>query len=279
MKPTVYLTDTTLRDGEQRPGLVIPLDAKLRLMHALDTAGVYQLDAGIPAAGACARDAMRRMMAERGQIRISAWNRMRLSDIRDSMEVEPDVIHISVPASDRLIYRVLGEDRTWVENTLLRCTALAREQGYEVTVGLQDASRADIPFMLRLAALMRTMEITIFKLADTIGTLTPPQVRSLIERMGEAGLPLGIHTHNDLGMAVPIALEAAQAGVSHVDVTCFGIGERAGNCDLFSFAEYGAPALSVFPVLQDPEALKRRVTDILYPAISRQINAETGKEE
>jgi len=263
MKPAVYLTDTTLRDGEQRPGLVFPPETKLQFMHALDEAGVWQLDAGIPAAGAHVKDLIRRMMARRNHIRISAWNRMNPQDIRDALEAEPDVIHISVPASDRLITRVLHQDRAWVETTLTRCVTMARERGYEVTAGFQDASRADIPFMLRLAAAARSLGVTAIKLADTVGTLTPPQARALTRSMADAGLALGIHTHNDLGMAVPVAIEAVRAGVTHVDVTCFGIGERAGNCDLFSFVEYGSPVLSTVPAPTDAGELKRRVTDIL----------------
>ena len=253
MKPAVFLTDTTLRDGGAAAGFwVFPLATKLSLLHALEDAGIWQLDAGIPAAGTQAKDTLRRMMAERKRIRISAWNRMRLSDIRDALEVEPDVIHISVPASDRLIRRVLGKDPPWVEQTLKSCISLAREHGFPVTVGLQDASRAELPFMLRLASIAHNLGATALKLADTVGMLTPSQARVLVSHLKESGIALGIHTHNDLGMAVPIAIESALAGVTHVDVTCFGIGERAGNCDLFSFAEYGTPSFLLPRRLKTP---------------------------
>ena len=278
MKPAVYLTDTTLRDGQQRPGLVFPPETQLELMRALDEAGVWQLDAGIPAAGAHVKETIRRMMARRKNIRIAAWSRMRPQDILDALEAEPDVIHISVPASDRLMTRVLGKDRAWTETTLAHCVTLARERGYEVTAGFQDASRADIPFMLRLAGVLQSLGVTVLKLADTVGTLTPSQARELARRMADCGLALGIHAHNDLGMAVPVAIEAVRAGMAHVDVTCLGIGERAGNCDLFSFVECGSPVLSTVPAPAGAKELKRRVTDILIASIRKRADAEPGRE-
>ncbi|HRX07845.1 MAG TPA: homocitrate synthase [Candidatus Limiplasma sp.] len=274
-KPSVSLTDTTLRDGQQRPGLCFPPETKLRLLRALDAGGVAIADAGIPAAGSHVKDVMRRMMAERKRIRVSAWNRMRESDIRDAMEVEPDIIHISVPASDRLITRVLSKSHAWVEASLVRCIGLAREHGYTLTVGLQHSTRADIPFMLRLAAISKAQGADMLKLADTVGTLTPWQARTLIRSMAQGGLPLGIHTHNDLGMAVPVAIEAVRAGAAHVDVTCFGIGERAGNCDLFSFVECGSPVLSVTPALWQAEDLNKNAADILFSAIGIHSGTQT----
>lgn len=270
MKPSVFLTDTTLRDGEQRPGLAFTPQTRLRLLRAMDDAGLYQMDAGIPAAGAAEKDVLCEMMAQRQQIKVSTWNRMCVSDIRDAMDVRPDVIHISVPASDRLISHVLHKDREWVQHSLLTCVSLAREQRYEVTVGFQDASRADRVYMAQLSNSLIPLEVTLVKLADTVGTLTPQATRELVGFMAEnTALPLGIHTHNDLGIAVPVAIEAIKAGVRHVDATCFGIGERAGNCDLFTLVEYGLPVFEPAPPFAGARKLKRKAVDILDMALSQ----------
>ncbi len=270
MKPSVFLTDTTLRDGEQRPGLAFSPQTRLRLLRAMDDAGLYQMDAGIPAAGAAEKDVLCEMMAQRQQIKVSTWNRMCVSDIRDAMDVRPDVIHISVPASDRLISHVLHKDREWVQHSLLTCVSLAREQRYEVTVGFQDASRADRVYMAQLSNSLIPLEVTLVKLADTVGTLTPQATRELVGFMAEnTALPLGIHTHNDLGIAVPVAIEAIKAGVRHVDATCFGIGERAGNCDLFTLVEYGLPVFEPAPPFAGARKLKRKAVDILDMALSQ----------
>lgn len=270
MKPSVFLTDTTLRDGEQRPGLAFSPQTRLRLLRAMDDAGLYQMDAGIPAAGTAEKDVLCEMMAHRKQIKVSTWNRMCVSDIRDAMDVRPDVIHISVPASDRLISHVLHKDREWVQHSLLTCVSLAREQRYEVTVGFQDASRADRAYMAQLSNSLVPMGVTLVKLADTVGTLTPRATRELVGFMAEnTALPLGIHTHNDLGIAVPVAIEAIKAGVRHVDATCFGIGERAGNCDLFTLVEYGLPVFEPASPFAGARKLKRKAVDILDMALSQ----------
>lgn len=265
MNKTVMLTDTTLRDGEQSPGMVLSSDDKVRLMQLLDETGVYQVDAGIPAMGARVKDILVQMMAKRRRIKVSTWNRMNPKDILDAMDVMPDVIHISAPVSDRLIHRLLNKDREWVVRTLKSCVAMAREKGFEVTVGFVDASRADISFMIMLANCLYSMGVTMVKLADTVGILTPQNVRKLAWQMVEnTDIPLGIHTHNDLGMAVPIAIEAVKAGITHVDTTCFGVGERAGNCDLFSFVDNGMPLFAITPSLHDVSLLRKYAADILF---------------
>ena len=265
MKKTVMLTDTTLRDGEQSPGVVISPENKIRLMRLMDETGIYQMDAGIPAMGAREKDTIAHMMSLRKRIKISTWNRMNQKDIASAMDISPDVIHISIPVSDRLIHSVLNKDREYVVRTAKACAVMAKENGYEVTVGFQDASRADISYMILLANCLHQLGVTMVRLADTVGIWTPPAVRQMIgEIQRNTDVPLGIHTHNDLGMAVPIALGAVKAGAVHVDTTLFGIGERAGNCDLFSLVNNGSPILTFEPTLGDVGQLQKQAADILF---------------
>ena len=186
-------------------------------------------------------------------------------DIASAMDVQADVIHISIPASERLIHSVLNKDREYVVRTAKACVVMARENGYEVTAGFQDASRADVGFMILLANCLCQLGVTMIKLADTVGIFTPTAVRQLIGQMKKnTNIPLGIHTHNDLGMAVSMALEAVKAGVTHVDTTCFGIGERAGNCDLFSFVRNGKPAVAFDPALGDMDHMQKQAANVLF---------------
>lgn len=255
MKKNVWLTDTTLRDGLQSPGMALCESGRLRIAALLDRASFCQIEAGIPAKGAAEKDMICRMMDSRRNAKIAVWNRMRMEDIRHSMDCRPDVIHISAPASDTLITSVLKKDRAWVRKTLRGCVDFARGKGYEVTVGLQDVSRADMRFVISLLGVLEGLGVSSVRLADTVGIWTPLAARKAIKLLAESfDMDFGIHTHNDLGMAVAIAVEAVKAGVKHVDTTLFGIGERAGNCDSMQYASSMKRFHNIQP---QPDAIKK----------------------
>ena len=271
-KPQVFLTDTTLRDGEQGCGFALRTQEKIALATLLDDTGFCVIEAGIPAMGSCEKDAVCGIMAVRQRAKIAVWNRMRREDIAHSFDCAPDIIHISAPVSDILVNAMLKKDRAWVKATLRDCVGYAREKGYAVTVGFQDASRADLGFMAELTAELKRLGVSSIRLADTAGILTPMRARALLESLTDnTDLPIGIHTHNDLGMAVAVAAEAVKAGARFVDTTLFGIGERAGNCDSYKFAAYGKGLFSFSPKLEDLPGLKARAQNILFP--------NGGKEE
>lgn len=247
-KPVIYLTDTTLRDGEQSPGFAFDYAAKTGIAAFLDDMGFYQIEAGIPASGSAEKETICSIVDRRKNAKIAVWNRMHPDDIAHSFDCRPDVIHISAPVSDHLITTALRENRAWVTNMLKACVFLAKNKGYEVTVGFQDASRADLSYMASLAGCLSGLGVSSIRLADTVGVFTPSAAGRLICRLKEhTDLPVGIHTHNDLGMAEAVALEAAKAGALFVDTTFFGIGERAGNCNSLVFSEAANPIFEVRP--------------------------------
>ena len=265
-KPQVFLTDTTLRDGEQGCGFALNAQDKQILANLLDDAGFCVIEAGIPAMGSCEKDAICGVMAVRKRAKIAVWNRMHREDIAHSFDCTPDIIHISAPVSDLLIHAMLKKDRVWVKKTLTDCVLYARDKGYAVTVGFQDASRADAGFIAELASVLEPLGVSSIRLADTVGILTPMRARRLLESLTDkTEIPLGVHTHNDLGMAVAVAAEAVKGGAKLVDTTFFGIGERAGNCDSYKFTTHEKDLFSLSPKLEDLLQLKTRAQDILFP--------------
>lgn len=261
----VMLTDTTLRDGEQGCGFALKPEDKAALARLLDEAGFYSIEAGIPAMGDCEKEAVRLIMQQRKKARISVWNRMNREDIRHSFDCAPDIIHISAPASALLIQNYLHRDQTWVADTLQDCVELARGRGYEVTVGFQDASRADMGFMIALANRIKPLGVSSIRLADTVGILTPLRARQLASEFAQqTGMPFGIHPHNDLGMATAVALEAVKGGAAFVDTTLFGIGERAGNCDSHNFTLLAENHLNLTPMRAGLEAILSQAEEILF---------------
>lgn len=233
----VWIVDTTLRDGEQRPGIALRTAEKIDIAKLLSNLGIHQIEAGIPAMGGEEKRYMAKLMELGLKSRISAWNRMNLKDIKDSIDCKPDIIHISIPSSDIQIERKLQKNRIWVEENMKRCIAFAKDKDYEVTIGLEDASRAEPEFLSRIIGVANTMGVKRVRYADTVGILCRHDVYDRINKIKKQfrRIDLEIHTHNDLGMAVSNSIAAVKAGATYVDCTIGGIGERAGNCDYIKF--------------------------------------------
>jgi homocitrate synthase NifV len=240
------IVDTTLRDGEQRAGIALKLAEKVHIARLLDSIGIYQIEAGIPAMGGEEKKSVQRIAGLGLKCRISSWNRLSMSDIEKSMECGTEIIHISVPSSDIQIESKLGKTREWVVDNLRRCTSRCVEKGFTVTMGLEDASRADMPFLLKLAASAFAEGVQVVRYADTVGIQVRQAVFECISAIRSA-LPVEVemHAHNDLGMAVANSVAAVRAGAALVDCTVGGIGERAGNCDLLQFIKSARACLGL----------------------------------
>ncbi|MHB8062020.1 MAG: beta/alpha barrel domain-containing protein [Ruminiclostridium sp.] len=265
MKEKKHLIDTTLRDGEQSPGFAFNIDEKVMLAQLLDRAGIYQVEAGVPAMGKYEKDTICKIMDNRNKVRISTWNRMKKEDIEHSFDCCPDIIHISAPVSYVHIYSKLKKNKIWLLKNLQECVSMAIDKGYTVTVGLEDASRADITFIISIANILKDMGVANIRFADTVGVLTPSRTyQSINEIISNSGIPIGIHAHNDFGMAVANSLEAAKAGAKFIDTTLFGIGERAGNCDLNQFITAAEKLFDIRPSRIDANALKENAKGILF---------------
>ena len=161
-----------------------------------------------------------RKIAEMGlKAKISTWNRILVSDVQWAASCGNVIIHLSVPASELQIKRKLNKERKWVLDNMLRCIDLARIKGHEVTIGLEDASRAEFNFISEIADAACKNDVSMIRYADTVGVLYRKKISEDIKKLKEiVNCDIGIHTHNDLGMAVANAIAAAQAGAAFVDV-------------------------------------------------------------
>lgn len=230
------IVDTTLRDGEQKAGLAFGVSDKIQIAKLLDKVGVYQIEAGIPAMGGDEKRSIKKIVSLGLKSKISTWNRMNIKDIKHSMDCNPDIIHITVPSSDMQIKTKFNKDREFIIENMKKCINYAVEKGFAVSVGLEDASRADFNFLQSLIQTAINEGAQRIRYADTVGIFHRERVYEEIKRLkNNFDIPLEIHAHNDLGMAVSNSISAVKAGVEFVDCTIAGIGERAGNCSLLEF--------------------------------------------
>ncbi|MBV4441567.1 homocitrate synthase [Clostridium tyrobutyricum] len=234
----INIVDTTLRDGEQKACIALDMDQKVKIAKILDKMGVGQIEAGVAAMDGEEKESIKKIMNLGLNSKISSWNRMNIQDIDDSMDCGVDIVHISIPSSDLQIKSKLRKDRDWVINNARKCIAYTLDKGYEVTIGLEDASRADINFLIELCITVSEMGVKRVRYADTVGILYPRKIFYHLKKLiQEVPLEIEIHAHNDFGMALANSLGAIEAGAKYVNCTVTGIGERAGNCDFLKFVK------------------------------------------
>lgn len=264
MKIQKKLVDTTLRDGEQSPGYAMTLQQKVKIASFLDSAGVDQIEAGIPSIGSYEQETIREIVHQKKNSLVSVWSRMNENDIKTAFQCRPDLIHIGVPVSYVQIYSKLKRNKNWLTKTMLACVSLVLSHDFAVSVGFEDASRADPTFLITLADELRKVGVQRVRYADTVGVLSPSRAfQSIRELIQYTGMEVEMHAHNDLGMAVANSLAAAKAGAAYVDTTVFGIGERAGNCDLTRFVRACEPVYSICPSHGAALEVERKTRDIL----------------
>jgi len=230
----VIIDDTTLRDGEQTAGVVFTRSEKISIARMLDAAGVQEIECGIPAMGKEEISAVRALAEQGLNARLMTWNRALVSDIRASLECGVPAVDISLSVSDVMIERKLRKSREWVKEQLKSALGFAKDNGLYVSVGGEDASRADMSFLIEVLSTCRSLGADRFRFCDTLGVLDPFSMHDRIRRLRSAvpEVELEVHTHNDLGMATANALAAVHAGARYVNTTVNGLGERAGNAAL-----------------------------------------------
>ena len=229
----IIIDDTTLRDGEQTAGVVFSLDEKIRIARMLDEIGVGELECGIPAMGREELDSVKALVDLGLNARLITWNRAVPADIQASIDSGVKAVDISLSVSDIHIQHKLRKDRNWVREQLKVALGFAKQHNLYVSVGGEDASRADLDFLVELMQIAKSLGADRFRFCDTLGILDPFTTYDKVGYLSEqVDLDLEVHTHNDLGMATANAIAGIRAGARFVNTTVNGLGERAGNAAL-----------------------------------------------
>jgi homocitrate synthase NifV len=233
MSNFIAVNDTTLRDGEQTAGVAFNLQEKVAIARFLDDIGIPEIEVGIPIMGGEEAEAIRAIGKLGLRSQLLGWNRCTIDDLCASLSCGLQRVHISVPVSDLQIGIKFYGSRSAVLERLKTCMEFALSHHLFVSVGGEDSSRADPEFLIEVVQYAQAWGAQRFRFCDTVGRLDPFTTYEVIQRLTNAvEIPIEMHTHNDLGMAVANALAGIRAGARSVNTTVNGLGERAGNAAL-----------------------------------------------
>ncbi len=229
----IKMNDTTLRDGEQTPGVVFSLEEKLEIARMLDEVGVQQIEAGTPAMSDGETAAVKSVVKEGLDASIMGWARAVKSDIDAVLETGADAVAISIATSDIHLKYKLRITREEVLERAVSMVEYAKSHGLYISLNSEDATRTNLAFLKEFAKKGKDAGADRIRVCDTLGVLIPASSRFLTKKIVEdVKIPVEIHTHNDYGLAVANALAAFEAGAEWASTTVNGLGERAGNSSL-----------------------------------------------
>ena len=236
------LLDLTLREGEQRPGVEYTVDQKVEAARELDRLGADFLQVGFPVAGERTRKVCDRLDTDAD---VTGLARAIPSDVAAALDAGVDVVDLFAPTSDEQLDAVLGSSRGAMVESVADAAEIAREGGADVHLTAMDGFRTDPD---HLDDLFAAVDADWYTVADTVGSRTPAGVQQLLGELDTDLGDVGVHFHEDLGVATANALAAGRAGAGKVDVSVGGIGERAGNTPIEEFvaaAEVGAEPIEL----------------------------------
>ncbi|WP_319642563.1 2-isopropylmalate synthase [Methanovulcanius yangii] len=229
----VTIFDTTLRDGEQTPGVSFTLDQKIAIAHQLADIGVHVIEAGFPASSVDEKATVRTIASENTGAKICGLARSIRSDVDTAIDCGVDMVHVFIPTSEVQRRHTIKKSHEEVLAITADIVGYTRDYIGEVMFSAMDATRTPSEDLIEVYRTAVDAGATIINVPDTVGIATPTSMHELVRFIrNNVDCPIDIHCHNDFGMAVANTVTAAEAGASQVQVTVNGIGERAGNADL-----------------------------------------------
>ena len=225
--------DTTLRDGEQTPGVSFRQDHKFAIARQLSDCGVHAIEAGFPASSPGERESVRAIAAMDLEADVCGLARMLKADVDACLDANVDLVHVFIPTSEIQRVHTIRKSPEEVVATTREVVGYVREHVDSCMFSAMDATRTELPFLIEVSRAAAEAGATIVNVPDTVGVYTPTKMLALFGALApEVAAPLDVHCHNDFGLAVANTVAAVEGGAAQVQVTVNGIGERAGNADL-----------------------------------------------
>jgi 2-isopropylmalate synthase len=229
----VTVFDTTLRDGEQTPGIAFTFEQKLEIARQLSAIGVHVIEAGFPASSRAEIETVSAIKKLGLEARICGLARSVKTDVDACLDCDVDMVHVFIPTSDIQRIHTINKSREEVLEITDDIIHYIREHTSQCMFSAMDATRTDWDYLIEVFRTAAHAGATIINVPDTVGIISPSGMKTLVSRIArEVDCPIDVHCHNDFGLAVANTIAAVEAGASQVQVTVNGLGERAGNADL-----------------------------------------------
>ncbi|MEM4525048.1 MAG: homocitrate synthase family protein [Methanothermobacter sp.] len=230
-KITIY--DTTLRDGEQTPGVCLGTKEKLAIARKLDELGIHQIEAGFPVVSEEERKSVKKIANEGLNADILALSRTKKEDIETAIDCDVDGIITFIATSDLHLKHKLKLTKEQALNVCMNSIEYAKDHGIFVAFSAEDATRTDLEFLKKIYKKAEDYGVDRVHIADTVGAITPQGMEFLVKELKKfLNTGIALHCHNDFGLAVANSIIGLLAGADAISTTVNGIGERAGNTAL-----------------------------------------------
>src|SRR4030067_2229842 len=268
----ISIFDTTLRDGEQTPGVSLTYEEKLLIAQELDKLGVDIIEAGFPMSSDGEKASVKKIVDAGLNLQICGLARVIKSDIDTCLDCGVDMVHTFVSTSDVQRISTIKKSRDEVYSMAVDAVEYIKDHGAKCMFSAMDATRTDIDYLINIYKGVESAHCDIINVPDTVGVIVPSAMSTLIGQIYKnVKIPIDVHCHNDFGLAVANSLAAVEAGASQVQVTINGLGRRAGRDDLAEtvmslHSLYGAKTNIKTQYIVETSHLVQRYTDICMPA-------------
>lgn len=237
-KRDITIYDTTLRDGEQMPGVAFKPAQKRNIAFYMDSIGVPQIELGFPAVSKTEPRTIRSITREGLNAKTLALSRLTRSDVDLCIDCGVDTILLFIATSELHLKYKLNKSRSQVLSSVTDTVEYAKDRGALVSFSSEDTTRSDLTFVHRCNKAAVDCGARRIGITDTVGCANPEAIGHIVGQVRKrlpSNVSLGLHLHNDYGLAVANAFSGLNAGANAVATTVLGIGERAGNVPLEEF--------------------------------------------
>src|SRR3989442_4372353 len=229
----VRIFDTTLRDGEQTPGVSITPEQKVQIAIKLDELGIDAIEAGFPVVSHGETVAIKNITKQGLKAEICGLARAVKSDLDAAINCDLQYVHVFIATSDIHMQFKLRMNRQQVMEKAVWAVEYAKKHGVQVEFSAEDATRSDRAFLNQVFTAVANVGVDRLDIPDTVGYATPQYIEQLVKDVkAMTRLPISMHCNDDFGLAVANSISGINAGADCAHVTINGLGERAGNASL-----------------------------------------------
>ncbi len=229
----VEILDSTLREGEQTPGVTFSVDEKLRIASMLDDFGVDHIEAGHPAVSPDIRRALKAIAGQGFRAKVLAHSRALRSDIDMALDCDVEWIGLFISVLDGRLKEHFRKDLRQVCDIVHDAVSYAKAHGLKVRYTPEDTLRSNFESVVAVSKAALDAGADRISVADTVGAALPSKIGPFVKDLkARTGAEINVHCHNDLGLALANSLAAMENGAVCIDSCVNGLGERAGITDL-----------------------------------------------